>query len=79
MKNFLKLHEAVAVILLSEPNRTATFALIAEKIDKRGLFSERKGGITLTDQIKIRTSISSPICTLGISLNSFNEISPSLL
>lgn len=59
MKNLLKLHEAVAVILLNEPLRTADFSTIAKKIDKRGLFSERKGGISLEHQIRLRTSISS--------------------
>lgn len=59
MKNLLKLHEAVAVILLNEPFRTADFTTIAKKIDKRGLFAKRKGGISLEQQIRLRTSISS--------------------
>ncbi|HVA98354.1 MAG TPA: hypothetical protein VNG53_05625 [Bacteroidia bacterium] len=46
MKNLLTLHEAVAVVLLNKQNRTATFESIAEDIDKRNLFPERKGGIT---------------------------------
>lgn len=57
MKNLLTLHEAIAVILLSEPNRSATFQIIADKIERRNLFPERKGGITLAEQIKLRTSI----------------------
>lgn len=59
MKNLLRLHEAVVVILLKEPNRTATFETIANKIDKRNLFPKRKKGITLAEQIKLRTSIAS--------------------
>jgi hypothetical protein len=59
MKNLLTLHEAVAIILLSKQNRTATFESIAEDIDRRNLFPERKGGITLAEQVKIRTSIKS--------------------
>jgi hypothetical protein len=59
MRNLLKLHEAVAVVLLTKPNRTATFEEIAREIDNRGLFQERKGGITLAKQIELRTSISS--------------------
>ena len=59
MKNLLTLHEAIAVILLKEPNKTATFATIAKKIDKRNLFPKRKKGITLAEQIKLRTSIAS--------------------
>ncbi len=59
MNNLLKLHEAVAVVLLTKPNKTLTFEEIAEEIEKRNLFSERKGGITLAQQIKLRTSIAS--------------------
>jgi hypothetical protein len=59
MKNLLTLHEAVAVILLGEENRSATFLTIADKIEMRNLFPNRKGGITLAEQIKLRTSISS--------------------
>jgi hypothetical protein len=59
MKNLLSLHEAVAIILLAEPNRKATYGTLATKIEKRNLFAERKGGITLAEQIRLRTSISS--------------------
>lgn len=59
MKNLLKLHEAIAVILLSQPNRCATFQTIASEIETRNLFPVRKGNISLTDQVKLRTSISS--------------------
>ena len=59
MKNLLKLHEAIAVVLLSETNKTATFQNIEDEIERRNLFPERKGGITLAEQIKLRTSISS--------------------
>jgi len=59
MRNLLKLHEAVAVVLLSEINKTATFQDIADEIERRNLFPERKGVITLAEQIKLRTSISS--------------------
>jgi len=59
MKNILTLHEAVAVILLSSENRTATFEKIAEEIERRNLFRERNAGITLAEQIKLRTAISS--------------------
>ncbi|KQC00948.1 hypothetical protein [Pedobacter sp. Hv1] len=59
MKNLLKLHEAVAVVLLGKQNRTSTFEEIAQEIENRNLFPERKGGITLAEQIKLRTSISS--------------------
>lgn len=59
MKNLLTLHEAVAVILLSKQNRTATFESIAEDIERRNLFPDRKGGFTHSAQVKIQTSIKS--------------------
>lgn len=59
MKNLLTLHEAVALVLLGEPKRTATFQTIADKVERRKLFPQRKGKITLVEQIKLRTSISS--------------------
>jgi hypothetical protein len=59
MKNLLTLHEAVVVVLFHEPARTATFEKIANEIERRNLFPERKGGITLAKQIRLRTSISS--------------------
>ena len=59
MKNLLKLHEAIAVVLLNNQNRTATFQTIADDIEKRGLFPNRKGGISLSEQVKLRTSLKS--------------------
>jgi hypothetical protein len=59
MRNLLKLHEAVAVILLTKLAKTATFEEIADDIEKRGLFPERKAGISLAKQIELRTCISS--------------------
>lgn len=59
MKNLLRLHEAIAVVLLNQSNRTATFQDIAKVIEKRKLFPERKGNIPLEVQIKLRAAISS--------------------
>jgi hypothetical protein len=59
MKNLLTLHEAVVVVLLKMPNMTGTFEQIAEKIESRGLFTERKGGILLSKQIQLRTTLKS--------------------
>lgn len=47
MKNLLTLHEAVSVVLLSQPDRSETFQTIADEVERRNLFPERKGGITL--------------------------------
>ena len=57
MKNLLTLYEAIAVVLLSQTDRSATFQNIADEVEKRNLFPERKGGITLAEQIKLRTAI----------------------
>ena len=35
MRNLLTLHEAVAVVLLSQPDRTATFQTIADEVEKK--------------------------------------------
>jgi hypothetical protein len=43
MNNILKLHEAIAVVLLSEPRRTATIEHIAQMVNRRKLY-------TLADQ-----------------------------
>ena len=59
MKNTLRLHEAIAVVLLNEVNRTASFEKIADVIEMRNLFPNRKGNISLSEQIRIRTAISS--------------------
>ena len=59
MKNLLTLHEAIILVLLKQPNRTATYEIIAKEIDRRNLFPDRKNGILLSQQIKLRTSISS--------------------
>jgi len=59
MKNLLKLQEAIAGVLLNRPNRTAAFQKIAEEIERRYLFLKGKGEITLSEQVKLRTSINS--------------------
>ena len=59
MKNLLALHEAIAVVLLKKHDRLATFEEIAKEIEKRNLFAERKGNITLSEQIRLRTTIKS--------------------
>lgn len=58
MKNLLTLDEAVAVVLFKQKDKTATFKIIADIIEKKNLFPERKGGITLEEQIKLRTTVS---------------------
>lgn len=59
MINLITLHEAVILVLIKEPNRTASYNRIAEEIERRNLFPNRKGGILLSEQVKLRTSISS--------------------
>jgi len=54
MKNLLKLHEAIAVVLLNKPDRKATFEEIAKEIQKRGLFPIRKGNVALAKQVELR-------------------------
>ncbi len=59
MKNLLTLHDAVMVVLKEQPKRSATFQTIADEIERRNLFPERKGGIPLAKQIRLRTAIKS--------------------
>ncbi|TWJ02209.1 hypothetical protein JN11_01180 [Mucilaginibacter frigoritolerans] len=56
MKNLLKLHEAIALALLNKESRTCTYDEIANFIEKRGLFSVRKGNITLSKQVMLRST-----------------------
>lgn len=42
MKNILTLHEAVAVVLLSQPDKTATFHTIASVVEKEIYFLKEK-------------------------------------
>lgn len=59
MKNLLTLHEAIAKVLLTKENETATYDEIAIEIEKQNLFPNRKGNIPLSKQIYLRTSIAS--------------------
>lgn len=55
-KNIISLHEAVVLSLLNEPMRTANFKKIAQFINKRNLCPIRKGGVSLEDQVMLRTT-----------------------
>jgi hypothetical protein len=55
----LTLHEAVIIVLIKQPERTATYETIANEIQKRKLFPDRKENVSLSEQIRLRTSISS--------------------
>lgn len=72
MKNLLKLHEAIAVVLLSKEDRSATTDEISDEINKRGLFirpSDQKP--VPAYQILQRTKLSS-----GRYSHLFNFIEP---
>jgi hypothetical protein len=56
MKNLLKLHEAIAIVLLSKDDRSGTFDEIAEIIKTRQLFPIRKGNISLSKQVMLRST-----------------------
>ncbi|WP_141672838.1 hypothetical protein [Flavobacterium crassostreae] len=58
MKNLLTLHEAIVIALINinKENFSATFDEIADFIEKRGLYTERKGEIDLTKQIMLRST-----------------------
>ncbi|MBA7525706.1 hypothetical protein ES705_17859 [subsurface metagenome] len=60
-KNLLSLHEAIVVALINMTNRQGSFEEIADFIETRNLFPERKGNISLAEQVKLRTTKSSDI------------------
>lgn len=55
MKEQLKLHEAIAVVLLKKNNRTATCEEIADEINSKKLYVQKKGTPTNKGQIRLRT------------------------
>lgn len=55
MDDLLKLHEAIAVVLLSKNNRTATLEEISKEIANRGLYFQKSGDIAPPKQIRLRT------------------------
>ena len=56
MKNLLTLHEAIVIALLSNDRRILCFDDIAKFIENRNLFPIRKGGISLSQQIMLRST-----------------------
>lgn len=54
--NLLSLHEAIVVALINQPTRIASFEEIASFIKQRGLFPERKEGISLAEQVMLRST-----------------------
>lgn len=54
----LKLHEAIVVVLISQPQRTAEFEKIANEINKRSLYSRKDGLDVPAYQILQRTTLS---------------------
>lgn len=59
MKNLFTLHEAIAKVLSTKQDKTATYDDIAIEIERQNLFPNRKGNISLAKQIYLRTSIAS--------------------
>lgn len=53
--NKLKLHEAIAVILLSKEDRTATIDEISREIAARELYYQKSGDVAPPEQIRLRT------------------------
>jgi len=57
MKNQLYLHEAIVIALINidKVTYTASFEQIANYIEGRGLYLERKGNISLSKQVELRS------------------------
>lgn len=58
MKNILKLHEAIAVVLLNKKNRTSTIEFIASEINKRKLYIRKDKQSLPAYQVMQRTFLS---------------------
>ncbi len=58
MKNLLSLHEAIiiALININKETFTASFDEIADYIESRNLYPERRGNVNLATQIMLRTT-----------------------
>jgi len=54
----LKLHEAIVVVLINKPTRTATTEVIAKEINKRSLYKKKDNSVVEASQIKLRTKLS---------------------
>ncbi len=57
MNNLLKLHEAIAVVLLSKPGRAASEQEIADEINARKLYIRKDGKKLPTYQVMHRTKL----------------------
>lgn len=57
MKNLLKLHEAIAVVLLFKPKRTATCDQIAKEINHRKLYVRKDGKPLPAYQVMMRSKL----------------------
>lgn len=57
MANLLKLHEAIAVVLLSKTKRTATTEKIADEINRRGLYKRKDGKPLPAYQVMMRVKL----------------------
>ena len=55
MENLLSLHEAIAVVLLKQSGRIATFDFITNQIAKRNLYKTKKGMNPAAKQVRSRT------------------------
>lgn len=55
IKNLLKLHEAIAVVLLSRSDRTASLTEISQEMAKRGLYFQKSGDVAPPEQVRLRT------------------------
>lgn len=53
--SILKLHEAIAVVLLNKEDRTATIDEISKEIAVRHLYRQKSGDIAPPGQIRLRT------------------------
>ena len=58
MRNILRLHEAIAVVLINKPGRAASEQEIADEINQRKLYNRKDGQPLPAYQVMQRTKLS---------------------
>jgi hypothetical protein len=70
----LTLHEAITIVLKTQPKRTATTEFIAEEINKQKLYTKKDKSLVQKGQIRLRTKLSK-----GQYHNLFEFIEPNIV
>lgn len=73
MKNLLKLHEAIALVLLSEPKRTATLDRTVQVVNRRKLYNRADQKPVPAYHVMMRAKLSKGRYAHMLTYNSLNK------